>query len=66
MAGVDVDFGDIGGGIGEIGVGVGTAVSDGWMILLIFILDAEPLEPLFFRFLELQIIKKYVLTLASR
>ena len=59
VAGVDVDFGDI-------GVCVGTAVSDGWMIFLIFILDAEPLEPLLFLFLELQIIKNCVLTLVSR
>ena len=49
VAGVDVDFGDIGGGIGDIAVG--TAVSDGWMILLISTLDAELLEPLFFLFL---------------
>ena len=66
VAGVDVDFGDIGGGIGDIGVDVGAAVSDGSMIFLIFILDAEPLEPLFFLFLELQIIKNCVLTLVSR
>ena len=32
VAGVDVDFGDIGGGIGDIGVDVGAAVSDGSMI----------------------------------
>ena len=66
VADVDVDFGDIGGGIWDICVGVGTAVSDGSMIFLIFVLDAEPLEPLFFLFHELQIIKNCVLTLVSR
>ena len=64
MAGVDVDSGYIGGGNGDIGVGGGAAVSDVWMIFFIFILDAEPLEPSFFLFLELQIIKNYVLTFA--